>query len=101
MNDSDSQAFDILEPQLKAEWEAQYRAIGLDWEEIREAYHFGWDAAQRPEFTWLDWTDVEQDLARHWYLPEEATELNSWDYVKEAVRAGWERSRQALQPFSE
>lgn len=98
MNNSASEAFDALEPRLKAQWEARYRAIGLDWEEIREAYRFGWEAAQRPEFADLDWTDVQQDLAQHWYLPEEATELNSWDYVKDAVRAGWEGSRRELGP---
>lgn len=81
------------EPALRAEWESKYGKTGLDWEEIREAHRFGWEAALRPEFSQCDFKDVESDLAQHWYQPLSATEENAWDYIREAAAEGWRQAR--------
>lgn len=83
------------EPKFRKDWESKYGHTGLEWMEIREAYHFGWVAGQRPEFRSRRWEDVERDLESHWYRPQLADELASWDYVKEAVREGFEKGKKA------
>lgn len=81
------------EPELRADWEQKFGPTGLDWEEIREAHRFGWEASCRPEFADLDFKDVETDLSWHWYRPLSPTEEASWDYVREAVEEGWRKAR--------
>lgn len=83
-----------LEPSLREEWERRFGYMGLQWEEIRDAYQFGWLAGQRPEFAQYTWEEIEKDLAEHWYSPQAATEEAAWDYVKEAVEAGWRKARE-------
>lgn len=82
------------EPRLKRAWKRHYGYMGLHWDEIKDAYQFGWIASQRPEFAHSTWEEVEDDLAEHWYNPLLATEETAWDYVREAVEAGWERARE-------
>ncbi len=82
------------EPLLRRDWERKYGNIGLEWPEIRDAYQFGWLAGQRPEFARYSWEEAESDLAQHWYNPQMATEESAWDYVKEAVEAGWRKARE-------
>ena len=86
--------FEEAEPELKRMWEARRPEVVLDWPEIREAYRFGWRMARLPEYASLSWAEVEGDVAEHWYRPQLASEESSWDYVKAAVREGWEQSRQ-------
>lgn len=88
-----AQTFEELEPELRRMWEAKRPDVVLDWMEIREAYRFGWTRARLPEYAGRSFSEVEKDLAEHWYLPEIASEESAWDYVKPAVREGWEQSR--------
>lgn len=86
-----------LEPKFRQEWETHYTpTLGQEWEEIRDAFRFGWDMARRPEFRGKEWPEVAQDLARHWFRPEEASEEASWDQVVDAVREGWRHARQMV-----
>ena len=84
------------EPELRTAWETKYGMTGLDWPEIREAHQYGWEASLRPEFSNLEFKDVESDLAQHWYRPLSATEESAWDYVREAAHEGWRRAREHL-----
>ncbi|MCL5264848.1 MAG: hypothetical protein M1343_06610 [Chloroflexi bacterium] len=84
------------EPHFRRDWKRRYGHMGLQWEEIRDAYLFGWSASQQPEFAEFSWEQAESDLAQHWYNPQLATEESAWDYVREAVEAGWRKGREAL-----
>jgi len=85
--------FEDLEPELRRMWESKHPDVVLDWLEIREAYRYGWAMARRPEFEGVSFEEAEKDLAEHWFRPQEATEEQAWDYVRSAVREGWEQSR--------
>ena len=85
------------EQEASWEWEAKYGKTGMHWDQAKEAYRYGWEAAQRPELAGLDWEMVERDLAEHWFRPQLATEEFSWDYIKVAVRAGWQKAKQQIQ----
>lgn len=85
-----------MEPELRRDWETRFGYIGLDWQEIGDAYRFGWEAAQRPEFQGCSWEQVQTDLSWHWYRPLSAEERWAWDYVKEAVEEGWRQGREML-----
>ncbi|MBI2955655.1 MAG: hypothetical protein HYY30_15170 [Chloroflexi bacterium] len=84
------------EPKLRRDWHRKFGYTGLEWGSIRDAYQFGWIAAQLPEFEGYSWNQVEKDLSEHWYNPQLATEESAWDYVKEAVETGWTRAREGL-----
>lgn len=86
-----------LEPKFRKEWESKYGSMGMEWPEVREAFQFGWVAGQLPEFSGRRWKDVERDLESHWYRPQLAEELSSWDYIREAVREGFDRARKGVQ----
>lgn len=86
-----------LEPRFQREWEARYKPTGLDWSEVWPAYHFGWIAGQRPEFRNRPFEEVKDDLARHWYWPEEPDEEAAWDYVQEAVEEGYRKGQEEVQ----
>ncbi|MBI2865160.1 MAG: hypothetical protein HYX94_11420 [Chloroflexi bacterium] len=90
-------SWQAIEQEANREWEAAYGKTGLHWDQAKEAYQYGWEAAQRPELAGLDWEMVESDLAGHWFRPQLATEEFSWDYIKVAVRAGWQKARQQNQ----
>ncbi|MCL5961267.1 MAG: hypothetical protein M1358_18490 [Chloroflexi bacterium] len=85
-----------LEPLLRKEWESKYGYAGMEWPEVREAYYFGWNAGQRPELRQRRWKEVEGDLASHWYRPQLADELSAWDYIREAVREGFEKAKREI-----
>jgi hypothetical protein len=81
------------ESQFRREWKRKFGQMGMHWDEIKDAYLFGWVASQRPEFAEFSWAEAESDLAGHWYNPQLAAEESAWDYVREAAEAGWERGR--------
>ncbi len=82
-----------LEPRFRKEWESKYSSWGMEWTQVREAFRFGWIAGHRPELRQRRWGEIERDLESHWYRPQMADELSSWDYIREAVREGFEKAK--------
>jgi hypothetical protein len=65
------------------------------YDEYRGAYRYGHEAAGRAARQ--QWTDIEPALAAGWDTYEHRGEgRTDWQSVREAVKEGWERAREAL-----
>lgn len=71
-------------------WNSVYGAGGETYDTYRPAYSYGSTMAQDDKYRGRQWNDVENDLRTDWdtrYPGEQST----WDKMKSAVRAGWDR----------
>jgi hypothetical protein len=84
-----------VEPELHREWASRWAPLGLNWEDTRLAFRFGWEHSVFPSYAEYDWQQAEPDLAQHWYLPLEADENENmdWDSVRDVVHLGWDWAR--------
>jgi hypothetical protein len=82
-----------LEPDLddeeyfRSHFKENYPAVAGDFTTFRTAYRFGFDFANKVEYTNLDWPMSEPHARGIW---ESANGL-TWDRFREAVHAGWAR----------
>jgi hypothetical protein len=83
--------FDAHAAELRRQWG---RPVGGPfWDEIEPAFAFGWAMALDPALAGHVWSEVEADLADHWYRPQAASEEMAWDQVRDAVRLAWDLAR--------
>ncbi len=82
-----------VEPQIEHDWKTKYEPMGIDWDEVKDAARFGWDAASLPEYQGKSFEQVESDLKSHWSLPQDPDEEETWDYVRDAVKMAYDKSR--------
>jgi len=71
-------------------WNSVYGAGGDSYDNYQPAYAYGSTMARDDKYRGRDWTEVEGDLRNDWdtrYPGEQST----WDKMKSAVRAGWDR----------
>jgi hypothetical protein len=67
-----------------------YASEGRNYEELRPAYRFGTEAANRHQGQ--DWSEAEPELRQDWERYEHRGESRStWDQVKDAARDAWDR----------
>lgn len=72
-----------------------YLPADARYEDYRGAYRYGHEAAGRERN--CDWIEVESNLAAGWDGYEHRGECQGdWRAVRQAVRDGWARARQAL-----
>jgi len=74
-------------------WRDNYRQRpyvnpGQNYESLRPAYRFGYDATDR--YQGRSWNDVETDLQRDWNRYEHRGQ-STWEQIKSAVRDAWDR----------
>jgi hypothetical protein len=89
-----------IEPDIRRHWEQRHRSIGERWSDVRNAYRFGWEAALRPEFAHHSWAEAKEDLAQHWYEPEEPSDETSWQEMQGYIEEGWRLARRSCRPDS-
>jgi len=71
-------------------WNSVYGAGGESYDAYQPAYSYGSSMASDDKYRGRDWNDVENDLRTDWdtrYPGEQST----WEKMKSAVRAGWDR----------
>jgi len=71
-------------------WNSVYGAGGESYDTYQPAYSYGSSMAGDDKYRGRQWNDVENDLRSDWetrYPGEQST----WDKMKSAVRAGWDR----------
>jgi hypothetical protein len=72
-----------------------YVPADATYEQYRGAYRYGHESAGRSRGR--GWVEVEPELAAGWETYEHRGESRAdWRSVREAVKEGWERARQAL-----
>lgn len=65
-------------------------------DEYEPAYRYGWDVGSSGRYRGRRWEDVEPDLRSDW---ERRYPDGAWDRFKAAVRRGWERTSDAVEPL--
>lgn len=65
-------------------------------DEYEPAYRYGWDVGGSGRYRGRRWEEVEPDLRSDW---ERRYPDGAWDRFKAAVRRGWERTSDAVEPM--
>lgn len=79
------------ESTFRDDFNTRYANSGYSWDQYSSAYRYGYDAANDTRYRGRNWNDIESDLRTSWdptYGP--------WDRFKDAVRRGWERTKDAV-----
>ncbi|HSE41497.1 MAG TPA: hypothetical protein VLH08_12115 [Acidobacteriota bacterium] len=69
-----------------------YYNEGREYDEYATAFHYGWDAAARPENACRKFEDIEAELEREWPSYKGSNE-KSWQHAKDSVRDAYDRIR--------
>lgn len=93
MSEKHFQEWHEVEPEVHLAWKEKFEPMGINWDEVKDAARYGWDAATLSEYQGKNFDQIEDDLRSHWSRPEEASEEDSWDYVRDAVKMGFEKAR--------
>lgn len=73
-------------------FETHYATHGHNYNTYQPAYIFGNTLGSDRRYQGRDWMDVEPEARRQWNNEHDS----AWDDFKDAVRYGWERSKQAV-----
>jgi len=79
-------------------WREHYNSrqyFGRNYDEYQPAYRYGWESAARPENQGRKFEDVEEQLRLHWQ-EFTGTSRTDWPYMRDAVRAGYNRIQRRL-----
>jgi hypothetical protein len=64
-------------------------------DEYEPAYRYGWDIGSSGRYRGRDWNDIEPELRTDW---ERRYPDGGWERFKAAVRRGWERTSDLVEP---
>lgn len=78
-----------LEPDFQRDYQTRFADRDSTYEQIRPAYRYGYNLATHDYYRGRDWCDIEPEARRDW----EARNPGTWDDYRDAVRRGWERTR--------
>ncbi len=79
---------DVLDDDFRQHYAAAYSHSPYSFDQLRPAYHLGYDVGRRPRQT--NWTEDEAELQHRW---EQAHPGRAWETIKPAVRKGWDAAR--------
>ena len=88
------------EDRFRQEWERSYP--NTPWNDVKHGYRYGWEQANDSRYSGRDWSAVEGELRTSWSDwdarqhggSDQGYELqHDWEYLKDCVRHGWERTR--------
>jgi uncharacterized protein (TIGR02271 family) len=77
------------EPDFRKNYQSTYANTGLQYEQVRPAYRYGYELANDPQGRASDWSSIEPQAKTSW----EQNHDGAWDQYRDAVRYGWERAR--------
>ncbi|HXE56574.1 MAG TPA: hypothetical protein VNK43_01095 [Gemmatimonadales bacterium] len=67
-----------------------YVRSGIEYEQLRPAYRYGWESANR--YHNREWNDVESELRSGWDKYEHRGGIKAaWEDIKDAVKDAWDR----------
>lgn len=88
--------WDDVKDELEKDWDRTSLAYKRPWEEVQNDIRFGWEQGVNPRFRGASFDDVESELQRHWEASFPHARFEDWRYLKDAVKAGFDRARQEL-----
>jgi hypothetical protein len=74
------------------DYNSNYASSGYGYEHYQPAYRYGYDLAADPTYRGRTWYDIENDVRGGW----DESRYGPWDRFKDAVRRGWERTKDAV-----
>jgi hypothetical protein len=77
------------EPDFRKNYQSTYANTGLQYEQVRPAYRYGYVLANEPQGRASEWSSIESQAKTSW----EQSHDGAWDQYRDAVRYGWERAR--------
>jgi len=83
-------AFDAMDSSFRRHYDMNLGDSGYGYEYYRPAYQYGYDLARSGRYREYDWNGIESQARQQW----EARNPNTWDRVRDAVRQGWQESRE-------
>lgn len=87
--DEDFKRFDLY---FRTHYDAHFAETGQDYATYLEAYRYGYDLARDEQNRGRSWDDIAGGAQQGWNAENRGT----WYEFEEAVRYGWQRTRQAL-----
>jgi hypothetical protein len=88
----------LVDPAIEEEYwrehfkTAPYYAFGIRYEDYSLAYQYGWESANRPEYSNRTFEEVETDLKNRWFASE-VDYREDWCDVRDAIRDAYNRIR--------
>lgn len=76
---------------FRNDYNSTYAGSGYGYEQYEPAYRYGYDLSRDPMYRGRTWYDIENDVRSGW----DADRYGPWDRFKDAVRRGWERTKDA------
>lgn len=74
-------------------YQTTYSNTGHTYEDYDPAYRYGYTLANDTRYTGRDWDAIEADARREW---NQNYKGSAWENFKDAVRYGWERTKEAV-----
>lgn len=84
--------FADYDQEFRRHYNTRYATSGYDYDRYQPAYRYGYTLGTDRRYQNNDWASVEPQARRRW----EEEHDSAWEDFKEAVRHGWERSKQAV-----
>jgi hypothetical protein len=86
-----ARGFAEVAPALRRRWTFRHRAEERRWEQDEPHYRYGWQMANRPDFTDREWADAMRDVATEWTTrhPDQP-----WVEVSDQIAEGWASARE-------
>ncbi len=75
------------EADFRENFEATFRGRGYTYNQLEQAYHYGYTLATDPRSRDKDWMVIKEEAQRHW----ESSNRGAWEEFEGAVRYGWDR----------
>jgi stress response protein YsnF len=87
--DSD-RSFNDYDQDFRSDFQKNYGSTGANYDRYAPAYQYGYQLGNDPQYVSGDWNDVETRARGDWANRGSGS---SWDDMKQAVRTGWERTK--------
>jgi hypothetical protein len=88
----DASTYDYYNPAFRRHYQSNYANSGYNYDQYAIAYRYGYDLANRPEYSSREWNELEPVVQRSWEEKNEGT----WEQFKDAVRYAWEEVKDAV-----
>jgi hypothetical protein len=89
----DGRSFDDYDEDFRSDFQKNYSSTGATYDRYAPAYQYGYQLGNNPQYVSGDWNDVETRAKSDWATQGSGS---SWEDVKQAVRTGWERTKNTV-----
>jgi uncharacterized protein (TIGR02271 family) len=78
--------YDEFEPLVRNHFQETYAGTDYRYEDLDQAYRYGFDLAHNESFRGRGWEEIERDARRNWEMRKRDYE---WEDYRNAIRHGW------------